>query len=245
VLIAIVDDHALFRESVTAWLQIHEPDIITVRSVDSVDKLPAAVDVDVVLLDIDLGPRHPPASSSVRDVVAGGAAVLVVSALAHPRLVRQALTTGALGYVPKHEPPHVLAQGLRTVARGELFLTPDLAAALAESGDDVPSLSPQELRALRLYASGLKMDSVARRLGVSPATVREYLDRVKRKYEQVGRPARTKAELWHVAAEDGHVPLIAYRETDVELIDRDPPENAASRRSAKHALPSDREDSSH
>lgn len=239
-LIAIVDDHALFRESVTAWLQIHEPDIITVRSVDSVDKLTVAV--DVVLLDIDLGPRHPPASASVRDVVATGSAVLVVSALAHPRLVRQAMTSGALGYVPKHEPPHVLVQGLRTVARGELFLTPDLAAALAESGDDVPSLSPQELRALRLYASGLKMDSVARRLGVSPATVREYLDRVKRKYEQVGRPARTKAELWHVAAEDGHVPLIAYRETDVDLIDRDPRDDSSARPSASPVIPSARQD---
>jgi DNA-binding NarL/FixJ family response regulator len=149
-----------------------------------------------------------------------------VSALAGPRLVRQALAAGALGYVPKHDPPHVLVQGLRTVARGEPFLTPEISAALAESDDDVPALSPQELRALRMYASGLKVDSVARRLGVSPATVREYLDRVKRKYEQVGRPARTKAELWHVAAEDGHVPLIAYRETDLESFDRDVPLDA-------------------
>lgn len=241
-LIAIVDDHALFRESLTAWLQIHEPDIITVRSVASVDKL--TTPVDVVLLDIDLGPRHPPAAASVREVVATGAAVLVVSALAHPRLVRQAMASGALGYVPKHEPPHVLAQGLRTVARGELYLTPDLAAALADSDDDVPALSPQELRALRLYASGLKMDSVARRLGVSPATVREYLDRVKRKYEQVGRPARTKAELWHVAAEDGHVPLIAYRESDVDLVDREPLRDPSVPRPSRTSIPSARHDPS-
>ena len=72
----------------------------------------------------------------------------------------------------------------------------------------------------RLIAPGARLPSVrecARQQGVSPATVREYLDRVKRKYEQVGRPARTKAELWHVAAEDGHVPLIASRESDVDL----------------------------
>jgi DNA-binding CsgD family transcriptional regulator len=70
----------------------------------------------------------------------------------------------------------------------------------------VPNLSIQELSALRLYASGMKLDSVARRMNVSPATAKEYLDRVRAKYQQVGRPARTRTELYAAASRDGLLP---------------------------------------
>jgi predicted DNA-binding protein (UPF0251 family) len=67
----------------------------------------------------------------------------------------------------------------------------------------VPNLSIQELSALRLYASGLKLDSVARRMNVSPATAKEYLDRVRAKYRQAHRAVHTKSDMRRVAVEDG------------------------------------------
>jgi DNA-binding NarL/FixJ family response regulator len=56
---------------------------------------------------------------------------------------------------------------------------------------------------LILYASGLPMKSVARRLGVSFDTAKCYVDRVRDKYERTGREARTKIELRQRAEEDG------------------------------------------
>jgi hypothetical protein len=50
------------------------------------------------------------------------------------------------------------------------------------------------------------MTSVARRLGVKPGTAKSYLDRVRDKYDQVGRSARTKIELRDRAVEDGILP---------------------------------------
>ena len=38
---------------------------------------------------------------------------------------------------------------------------------------------------------------------ISPHTVKEYLDRVRAKYQQVGRPARTRTELYAEASRDG------------------------------------------
>jgi two-component system, NarL family, nitrate/nitrite response regulator NarL len=49
----------------------------------------------------------------------------------------------------------------------------------------------------------MTLDSAARKIGVSPRTAEDYLNRVKKKYEEAGRPARTKLELAQRFSEDG------------------------------------------
>ena len=58
---------------------------------------------------------------------------------------------------------------------------------------------------LSLYRSGLPLRMVAERLAVAPSTVREYLDRIRAKYVEAGRPAPTKVDLLRRAVEDGVV----------------------------------------
>jgi two-component system nitrate/nitrite response regulator NarL len=58
-----------------------------------------------------------------------------------------------------------------------------------------PLLSEREQLVLMAYASGLTLDSVARRLGISRETARTYLKRVKAKYKRAGMPAYTKLDL--------------------------------------------------
>jgi len=45
------------------------------------------------------------------------------------------------------------------------------------------------------YASGLTLDAVARKLGISPGTAGTYLKRIKAKYKQAGQPVFTKLDL--------------------------------------------------
>lgn len=66
-----------------------------------------------------------------------------------------------------------------------------------------PQLSEQEKTVLVSYVSGMKLSSAARCAGVRPGTAKQYLERVKLKYEKAGRPARTKLELLLRAREDG------------------------------------------
>ncbi len=68
-----------------------------------------------------------------------------------------------------------------------------------------PALAPREAEALRLYAAGMPLKSVARRMSISYETVREHLRRVRRKYSDAGRPAPTKSELFVRAVEDGYL----------------------------------------
>jgi two-component system nitrate/nitrite response regulator NarL len=205
--VVILDDHALFHQGLVAWLGANEPSIDVAYSGEDVDAaLAAAPSASVVLLDLDLGPDAPPLATLVDRFRGAGCNVLIVSALGSPRVVRQGLAAGALGYMSKREDPGALLTAIRTVASGEGFLTPDMAAILAEAPEDVPNLSIQELTALRLYASGLKLDSVARRMNVSPATAKEYLDRVRAKYAQAHRSVRSKSDMHRAAVEDGFLP---------------------------------------
>jgi DNA-binding NarL/FixJ family response regulator len=202
--VVILDDHALFHQALMSWLQGQGPSIdVVYAGADVAHALAGASGSDVVLLDLDLGPDAPPLTELVDSFQAAGCRVLIVSALGSPRVVRQGLAAGALGYMSKRESPEALLDAIRAVASGEGFLTPEMAAILAESPQDVPNLSIQELSALRLYASGMKLDSVARRMNVSPATAKEYLDRVRAKYAQAHREVRTKSDMRKAAVEDG------------------------------------------
>lgn len=202
--VVILDDHPLFHQGLVAWMRAHAPMLEVAYSGEDVDAaLGAAEDAAVVLLDLDLGPEAPPLADLVARFQEAGCNVLIVSALGSPRVVRQGLSAGALGYMSKREEPAELLTAIRTVAGGEGFLTPEMASILAEAPEDVPTLSIQELTALRLYASGLKLDSVARRMNVSSSTAKEYLDRVRAKYAQAHRHVRSKSEMQRAAIEDG------------------------------------------
>ncbi|MFJ6784751.1 hypothetical protein [Streptomyces yangpuensis] len=67
---------------------------------------------------------------------------------------------------------------------------------------EVPHLAPKELRVLLAYASGLTLESAARRAGIAPNTAKYYLTRVKAKYLAVGRPTHTKIDLARRVRED-------------------------------------------
>jgi DNA-binding NarL/FixJ family response regulator len=200
--LAIVDDHELVREGLSALIAGQADGMIeVVYSGVSVEEA-LACRPSVALLDVDLGPGTAPVGARAAQLTDQGVGVLLISAFDDGAAVRSGLASGALGFVAKRVSYETLADALLTVARGELYLSVDLAAILA-TANDAPDLSPRELDALRLYASGLKLSAVAHRMGISPHTAKEYLDRVRGKYAQVGRPARTRTELYAAASKDG------------------------------------------
>lgn len=207
--VGIVDDHELVRQGLASLLagpSLHESSASgLVASVVYCGADPSACMTrgpDVVLLDVDLGPGSPRVEDSVRSFVEADIAVLLISAYDDARSIRAGLGAGALGFVPKRVSLSVLAEAIGTVAQDELFLSVDLASILS-AAIDTPDLSPRESDALRLYASGMSIVAVARKMGISPHTAKEYLDRVRAKYAAVGRTARTRTELYAAARTDG------------------------------------------
>jgi two-component system, NarL family, nitrate/nitrite response regulator NarL len=206
--IAAVDDHPIILDSVAGWVTAGESDIRVVATAATVDALLAGPGrrADVVLLDLDLGDGTTVAGN-VAAILAAGPAVLVLSASDRPRAVRTAMRAGARGYALKNEQAAQIRSAIREVAAGGDWISPGLARIFAT--DDAagrPALSGQERRALELYAAGLPMKSVARKMAIGEETAKQYLRRVREKYALAGRAAQTKLELYYRAVEDGHLP---------------------------------------
>ena len=200
--LAIVDDHELVREGMRAVLESRQQSTLRIVYVgESVDEAIASAP-SAVLLDVELGPGSGDVATNCRRLTASGIGVLLISAHDDPAAIRSGMAAGALGFVPKRVSYEELLEALVAVAADEIYLSVDLASMLA-SAPEAPDLSPRERDALRLYASGLKLAAVARRMEISPHTVKEYLDRVRTKYQHVGRPARTRTELYAEASRDG------------------------------------------
>lgn len=206
--IAAVDDHPIILESVAGWVRAGQGDIRVVATAATVGALLAGPGrrAAVVLLDLDLGDGTS-AERNVAAIRAAGPEVLVLSASDRPAAVRAAIRAGARGYALKSEQADQIRSAIKEVAAGRDWVSPRLAYIFA-TDDTVgrPTLSHQERRALQLYATGLPMKSVAKKMAISEETVKQYLSRVRQKYIVAGRAAPTKLELYHRAVEDGHLP---------------------------------------
>ena len=206
--VAAVDDHPIILDSVAGWVTAAGGEIQVVGTAATVDGLLAGPgrQADVVLLDLDLDDGTT-VERNVTAILAAGPAVLVLSASDKPRAVRAAMRAGALGYALKNEQTRQIQAAIREVAAGRDWISPRLAYILAtDDAADRPVLSHQERRALQLYATGMPMKSVARKMTISDETVKQYLGRVREKYARAGRAAPTKLDLYYRAVEDGHLP---------------------------------------
>jgi two-component system, NarL family, nitrate/nitrite response regulator NarL len=206
--VAVVDDHPVILDGITGWVSVPDSGIKVVATAATVAAVLAGAGrrAHVILLDLDLGDGTTP-EQNVTAILAAGPAVLVVSASDSPAAVRAAIRAGARGYVLKNEEAAELRAAVRAVAAGKDWVSPRLAYIFAtDDAPDRPALSAQETRTLRLYATGMPIKSVARRLGISTETARQYVRRVREKYAQANRAAPTKVDLYHRAVEDGHLP---------------------------------------
>lgn len=205
--IGAVDDHPVILAGLSLALQQHLPGCTVEPVAQTVDAyLGQASGVDVILLDLELHDRSDPADNVTRLLAI--APVLLFTQDHRSGLVSRAFQAGASGILSKSEELSTVARAVRTVLTGEPFLSPNWAAILAQ--DEAwasPNLAPREMEAVRLYAAGMKLASVARRLGVSEDTARTHLLRARHKYAVAGRPAATKTDLYVRAVEDGLLPL--------------------------------------
>lgn len=207
--VGLIDDHPAISTGVPAGLSrlIDPAPVFTdAKTVDELVSSEAGADgFDVVILDIRLADESTP-EDNVRRLSERGWPVLLYTREPRPAVLARCFAAGARGAVGKHEDWPVLAEALHAVGAGELYYNAEWACAVEAMSDShrFPELAPRELEAVQLYAAGIPAKSVARRMGVSETTVKEYLRRAGKKYENAGRPAATKTGLAQRAMEDGY-----------------------------------------
>jgi DNA-binding NarL/FixJ family response regulator len=123
--------------------------------------------------------------------------VLLLSALDREEYLYETLRAGAGGYVLKDIAPDELAQAVRTVARGEVPVQPQLARRLlsqfsrqARGSHPYDALTAREQEVLRLLARGLRNKEMAARLHVSERTINFHLANI---YQKLNVSGRTEA----------------------------------------------------
>jgi two-component system, NarL family, uhpT operon response regulator UhpA len=205
--VAVVDDHESVRLGLKAAFIEHGYDfVIEAATVDEFVERLAGREVDVVVLDLSLGDGST-VTENVKRVQATGSAVLVHSIADRVASVREALAAGAAGVIPKSSATKTVLAAAATVAKGDVLNNLEWATAIDADRDFAKAqLGRREREILHLYASGLPLKLAAQQLGIGYSTAREYLDRIRVKYVEVGRPAPTKVDLLRRAVEDGILP---------------------------------------
>jgi DNA-binding NarL/FixJ family response regulator len=197
--ILVVDDHALAREGLKAILRAAGYDVVA-EAACGADAVAAARELrpDVVLLDIRLGDGMDglQAAAAIRDLDLG---VRVIMLTLHdaPGYVRAALEAGAAGYVLKDTGLAELRLAVDQVLAGRLAIPAGLASAAFERSDRAAPdpnafsrLTAREREVLDLVSDGLTNKAIARRLEISPATVKAHVERV---IAKLGVADRTQA----------------------------------------------------
>ncbi len=190
--IILADDHVVLREALRSLL-VREPDMEVVAEVsngrDAVEKA-LVVRPDIVVMDIRMPDLN--GIDATRQLVSGpcNAKVLCLSMHEERSMVLAMLEAGASGYLLKTSTKKELVKALRTVASGEIYLSPAIAGVLvdhhvsgkADFNSGVYSrLTMREREVLQLIAEGHNTKIIADRLDISPKTVLAHRDRLMKK----------------------------------------------------------------
>lgn len=200
--ILLVDDHAMFREGLANSLE-KDPAFKVVGQCSSVPEALGALSsgVNVVLLDVDLGPGRGLAFVEGAKQQGYAGHILVVTAGIAGQEAVQLIQSGVSGIMHKHHSSAELREVIRKVAAGERWLEAEYLTPLFRSVDRTrlstrPKLTERDLTVLRCIFQGLSNKDIAARLNISEGAVKASIQIL---FEKLG--SRTRAQLVRVALE--------------------------------------------
>src|ERR1700733_11971226 len=209
--ILVVDDHAVVREGLRAFLALQEGFEIVGEAADGDEALERAaeLDPDVILMDLVMPERDGvSAMRELRQRSSLSRVIVLTSFLDDDRLL-PAIQAGAAGYLLKNSQPAQLARAVRAAHAGETIIDPTAAARLVRAlsdqdqrrrggGGALDQLTARERDVLALIAGGRSNKRIALELGISEKTVKAHVGHVLAK---LGVTDRTQAAV--LAVENG------------------------------------------
>lgn len=202
--VLIVDDHAIVREGLRSLLS-EEPDIEVVGEAGSGEEAVAQVlrrQPDVVLLDLRMpGPLDGLGALARIRVQRPATQVVVLTTFSGEREVKEAVASGAIGYLLKDALKDEILRAVRNAAVGRPSLHPEAQrhlmrrVASAETPAAHEDLTARELDVLRLLGQGQSNKAIAACLDLSEGTVKGYVSTV---LSKLGVEDRTQAALYAV-----------------------------------------------
>ena len=188
--ILIADDHPLFREGVAQSLA-SEPEFTVVGQAGSGEEAFSLVGdllPDVLLLDVTM-PGDGGVVTASKVAAAWPVVHIVMLTVSEDQdTLMAALKAGARGYVLKGVTARDLANAVRVVAGGDIYISPALAGGILfeltankQSDDPLTRLTDREREILSLVAEGLTNREIGDRLHLAEKTIKHYMTNVLQK----------------------------------------------------------------
>lgn len=173
--VLLADDEELIRLALAALLDLEADIEVVAQTADGRAAVTAALAhrPDVAVVDLEMPPPGGIQVAAELTRVLPSCAVVILTGHGRPAHLRQALTAGARGFLPKGAPGGALADVIRRVHSGARYVDPSLAAD-ALTLPECP-LTPRELETLRLAEYGTPVAVIARRTHLAAGTVRNHL----------------------------------------------------------------------
>jgi NarL family two-component system response regulator LiaR len=191
--VLIVDDHAVVRSGLVAFLEIFGDLELAGEAADGKDavRLCAERRPDVVLMDLMMPGMDGATASGIIRQQSPHVQIIALTSFREHELVRAVLQAGAIGYLLKNVTADELADAVRAAYTGRPTLAPEVTEALMYgiTHPHVPShdLTVREREVLALMVKGFSNADIAAQLIVSRSTVKFYVSSILAKLHVASR----------------------------------------------------------
>ncbi len=184
--VLVADDHPLFREGVVHSLAGKTGITVVGQASTGEEALQLARNLlpDIALMDIGMPGQGGLAAAAEIAVACPVTKIVMLTVSEHEDDLLAAFKAGARGYVLKGISARELVNIIRTVAGGEVYVSPSLAAGVLmdmtrnRSPDPLTELTEREREILQLLAEGLTNREIGERLHLAEKTIKHYMTNV-------------------------------------------------------------------
>ena len=186
--LVLADDHVLVRQGLRTLLE-GAGFAVAGEAADGREavRLVRAENPDVAVIDISMPQFNGLNAALELARTCPRVRLVVLTQHDEQQYVAEALRCGVKGYVLKNQAARDLVRAIEGVCRGEVYLSPGVANAVAgayaSAGDGADSLSVRERQVLQLIAEGSSTKAIAMRLGISAKTVESHRSKLMRKLD--------------------------------------------------------------
>ncbi|NLG99163.1 MAG: response regulator transcription factor [Chloroflexi bacterium] len=190
----LVDDHAVVRSGLAAFLMVYDDLILAGEAGDGQEAVERCEELqpDVVLMDLIMPEMDGATATQIIRKKWPHIQVVVLTSFKEDDLVQEALRAGAIGYLLKNASSDDLVRAIRQAAAGQPTLAPEAAQVLMNANQQQRQaarfdLTSREKEVLALMAKGLNNLEIADLLVVSRSTVKFHVSSLLAKLDASSR----------------------------------------------------------
>jgi len=212
--VLIVDDHALVREGITAFLKMCDDIEVVAEASDGLEAIEKVKKIhpDIILMDISMPKLGGFEAVTEIKKIAPHAKILILTQYDDKEYISRFLKAGVSGYLLKKAVGSDLITAIRAVSRGELYLHPSITSEVVAGylrrgkqvivKDPYEKLTDREKQVLKLIAEGHTHKEMAELLNISVKTVIAHQTNISEKLDM-----HTKSDLIKFAIQKGIIKI--------------------------------------